>query len=91
MYCIMTCAFRIQLQRPTPRKLHALHKKQDRLFTAAAPVFFGAERAVSAFRWIQLRKPAPRNFHALHKNQDRVFIAAAPSFFGANGLPKLFI
>ncbi|EUJ27919.1 hypothetical protein PCORN_13137 [Listeria cornellensis FSL F6-0969] len=73
--------FQIQLQRPTPRKLHALHKKQVRLFPAAAPVFVGAEPAVSAFHSIQLQRPDPRNFRALRKNQVRVFTTAPNKFF----------
>lgn len=40
---------RIQLQEPASRKLHALHKKQERLFIAAAPVSVEAKRALSAF------------------------------------------
>ncbi|EUJ43229.1 hypothetical protein PROCOU_15759, partial [Listeria rocourtiae FSL F6-920] len=62
------------------RKLHALHKKQERLFTAAAPVFVGAERAVSAFHEIQLQKPASRKFRCLHKNQKKVFTAPPNNF-----------
>ncbi|WP_221772499.1 hypothetical protein, partial [Listeria booriae] len=45
---------RIKLQRPTPRKLHALRKKQERLFPTTAPVFVGAERAVSALQYLQI-------------------------------------
>lgn len=41
---------RIQLQEPPPRKLHALHKNQGRIFMEAAPVSFGAKRALSAFQ-----------------------------------------
>ncbi|WP_221644934.1 hypothetical protein, partial [Listeria booriae] len=63
------------------RKLHALHKNQKRIFTAAAPVFFGAGRARSAFQWIQLQEPTLRKLHTLRKSQKKTFTAAAPVSF----------
>lgn len=41
---------RIQLHGLALRKLHALHKNQERIFIAAAPVSVRAERARSAFQ-----------------------------------------
>ncbi|MBC2023086.1 hypothetical protein [Listeria booriae] len=53
-----TWRLRIQLHGLAPRKLHAFHKKQERLFITAAPVFVGAERARSAFRYSNHSNPS---------------------------------
>ncbi len=67
----------IRLQRPTPQKLHALHKKQERLFLTAAPVFFGAERAVSALL-------------AIIKLKLHIFLVISESFSEYRGPANIF-